>query len=261
MPELGSLSHCLVDSDAEAAGRARRLRRQALVISLALEAALVAAMLLWPLITPGVLPRQFIITPAPPFHGGGKAAASHPHEPMHPPRPSVYQPSRFCIMCAPPIIPPHAPSADANEPPPLANDGGPDGPSGPGLGPGLGDGPGYGSPIPGANDGRPIVPPPPRPAPSRPLPVSSGVMEAALTHRAQPIYPPIAIAAHISGVVQLRAIIAKDGTVRDLEVLSGNPLFVPAAVAAVRQWRYSPTLLSGTPVEVETRITVNFVLE
>jgi periplasmic protein TonB len=261
MPDFGSLSHCLVDSDAEAAGRARRLRRQALVISLALEAALVAAMLLWPLITPGVLPRQFIVTPAPPFHGGGKAAASHPHEAPHPPRPGVYQPPRVCIICPPPIIPRHPPSADANEPPPLANDDGAGGPSGPGLGPGLGNGPGYGSPIPGAGDGHPIVPPPPRPAPSRSLPLSGGVMEAALTHRVQPVYPPIAIAAHISGIVQLRAIIAKDGSVRDLEVLSGNPLFVPAPVAAVRQWRYRPTMLSGVPVEVETRITVNFVLE
>jgi len=259
MPDLGSLSHCLVDSDSEAAGRARRLRRQALAISLALEAALVAAMLLWPLITPGVLPRQFIITPAPPFHGGGKPAASHPHEIARPPRPANYRPR--CVMCAPPIIPPHALRPDANEPPPPFADNSGGGPSGPGLGPGLGDGPGYGSPIPGAGDGRPIAPPPPQPAPSRPLAVSNGVMEAALTHRVQPIYPAIARAAHISGTVELRAIIAKDGTVRDLEVLSGNPLFVPAALSAVREWRYRPTLLSGVPVEVETRITVNFVLE
>jgi protein TonB len=58
-----------------------------------------------------------------------------------------------------------------------------------------------------------------------------------------------------------RAVIGTDGEVHSLEVLSGNPILAQAALAAVRQWRYRPTLLSGQPVEVETQITVNFVLE
>jgi protein TonB len=58
----------------------------------------------------------------------------------------------------------------------------------------------------------------------------------------------------------LHAIIAKDGSVRDLQVVSGNPLLVQSALTAVRQWRYRPTMLSGEPVEVATTITVRFIL-
>ena len=65
---------------------------------------------------------------------------------------------------------------------------------------------------------------------------------------------------HVSGTVQLRAMIGMDGRIRELEVLSGNAFLQPAAVAAVREWRYRPTLLNGQAVEVETLITVNFVL-
>jgi periplasmic protein TonB len=86
-------------------------------------------------------------------------------------------------------------------------------------------------------------------------------MEASLILRVQPEYPPIARAAHISGRVELRAIIGTDGIVRHIEVVSGNGLFVQAAIVAVRQWRYRPTLLSGQPVEVDTIITVDFKLQ
>jgi TonB family protein len=65
----------------------------------------------------------------------------------------------------------------------------------------------------------------------------------------------------LSGTVNLRAIIGTDGSVREVQPLSGNALLVNAALAAVRQWRYQPTRLSGEPVEVETYITVNFVFE
>jgi protein TonB len=99
------------------------------------------------------------------------------------------------------------------------------------------------------------------PRPAGPVKISQGVMEASLIHRVQPDYPPIARAARISGRVELRAIIGTDGSVRQIEVLSGNALFVQAALAAVRQWRYLPTLLSGEPVEVETFITVDFRLQ
>ena len=58
----------------------------------------------------------------------------------------------------------------------------------------------------------------------------------------------------------LRAIISRDGAIENLQVLSGHPMLVPAAVDAVRQWRYRPYVLNGEPVEVETEVTVNFVL-
>jgi protein TonB len=86
-------------------------------------------------------------------------------------------------------------------------------------------------------------------------------MEASLIHRVQPAYPAIARFNHISGSVVLHAIIGTDGTIQQLQVESGNAILAAAAVAAVGEWRYRPTLLSGNPVEVDTYITVNFVLE
>jgi protein TonB len=91
--------------------------------------------------------------------------------------------------------------------------------------------------------------------------VSFGVMDASLIHRVQPDYPPIAKLMRLSGSVLLLAVIGTDGEVHEIEVLSGNAILADAARAAVRQWRYRPTLLSGQAVEVETQITVNFVLE
>jgi periplasmic protein TonB len=89
---------------------------------------------------------------------------------------------------------------------------------------------------------------------------SEGVMAAALIHKVQPQYPDLARMIHLQGTVYLRAIIATDGTVRQLEVISGNQMLANPALQAVRQWRYQPTRLNGEPVEVETLITVNFVL-
>lgn len=90
--------------------------------------------------------------------------------------------------------------------------------------------------------------------------VSSGVQEAKLLRRIIPIYPPIAIAAHVQGSVHLVGVISRDGTIRELQVIDGSPLLVRAALDAVRQWVYKPTLLSGEPVEVIAPITVTFTL-
>jgi protein TonB len=104
------------------------------------------------------------------------------------------------------------------------------------------------------------LPPPASAAPVVRQPPLSHAMEAFLVHRVQPEYPPLARAVRVQGVVVLQAIIARDGTVANLRVLSGHPMLVRAAVAAVQQWRYRPYLLNGEAVEVETQITVNFVL-
>ena len=88
----------------------------------------------------------------------------------------------------------------------------------------------------------------------------SVMMEGLLIHRVEPAYPPLAKAARIQGTVQLQAIISRQGTIQNLQVLSGHPMLVTAAVEAVRQWRYRPYILNGEPVEVETQVTVNFVL-
>jgi len=103
------------------------------------------------------------------------------------------------------------------------------------------------------------VAPPPPPAPTHPLKISHWA-EGNLIYRVQPIYPPLARQARIQGAVELRAIISKAGTIENLVVLRGRPMLAPSAINAVRQWRYRPYLLNGEPVEVETEITVNFVL-
>jgi TonB family protein len=90
--------------------------------------------------------------------------------------------------------------------------------------------------------------------------VGGNVQSMKLVSKPVPVYPVEAKAARIQGVVQLRAVIGADGTIQDLTVISGHPLLVPAAVQAVKQWVYQPTLLNGNPVEVETQIDVNFTL-
>lgn len=88
--------------------------------------------------------------------------------------------------------------------------------------------------------------------------VSQGVTKGLVVNKVEPKYPPIALAARITGVVLLKAVISRDGQVTELQTLSGHPLLVPAAIDAVKQWRYRPYLLNGVPVEVETTITVTF---
>lgn len=103
-----------------------------------------------------------------------------------------------------------------------------------------------------------VAPPPPTPVAHPPR--ISHMMEGNLIYRVQPAYPPLARSARIQGTVQLRAIISRTGTIENLQVISGHPMLVGAAIDAVRQWRYRPYLLNGDPVEVETQVTVNFSL-
>jgi protein TonB len=84
---------------------------------------------------------------------------------------------------------------------------------------------------------------------------------AMLMHRVEPVFPPILKQLHRSGKVELHALIAADGTIQSLQVVSGDPLCVESALDAVRQWRYRPTLLNGQPVEVDTFITVIYTTQ
>jgi protein TonB len=104
-----------------------------------------------------------------------------------------------------------------------------------------------------------VAAPPPPPAPSHPLKISHWA-EGNLIYRVQPQYPPLARQARIQGAVQLRAIISKAGTIERLTLESGHPMLAGAAMDAVRQWRYRPYLLNDEPIEIETEITVNFLL-
>jgi len=90
--------------------------------------------------------------------------------------------------------------------------------------------------------------------------VSQGVMSALVVSKVQPEYPDDAKAQRIQGAVRLQAKIDKDGNVANLQLISGDPVLAPAAIEAVKQWKYRPYLLNGDPIEVETTVTVNFTL-
>ena len=98
------------------------------------------------------------------------------------------------------------------------------------------------------------------PKPTHQTPRVSRMMEGNLIFRVQPLYPPLAKQARIQGQVILRAAISRNGMIENLQVLSGHPMLVQAAIDAVKQWRYRPYSLNGEPVEVETQVTVNFML-
>jgi protein TonB len=252
MKKREGFSQCLVDGDEQSLERTRQLRRRALLASIILEAALVAALLLWPLITPGELPRQFFVTPAPPYHGGTNSAPSPSHgNPTNHPGPAKLPE----VMVQPPSIPVHVQESPSDGAPEIA--------SAQGFGATNlpGDGSGSGDLLPGGSNSGPAIPTPPLAKSEKPRPMSEGVMEAALIQKVQPQYPTVARLMHVSGTVRLRAIIGKDGSVSQLEVLSGNPILAQAAVAAVLEWRYRPTRLNEEAVEVETYITVNFILD
>lgn len=84
--------------------------------------------------------------------------------------------------------------------------------------------------------------------------------EGDLIRKVQPTYPPLARSARIQGTVVLQAVISKEGAIENLKVVTGHPMLAPAAIEAVRQWRYRPYVLNNDPVEVETQITVKFSL-
>jgi len=249
-----TFSHCLVDGDESVLARARQRRRRAVLIAILIETALLAALLLAPLATSSVPPKWIILAPSPPYRGSASPASKPAHKgPLnkdHHERPKwdgkwKYQPPRIPLHVS---TAPDSEDASAVGPPEI-------GPEGAGNGP-IG--------IPGGTGTEAGPPPPAPPAINRTGPRtvrrSGQVEEALLIHRVIPIYPPLAVQMHLAGTVRLHAIIGTDGTVRELAVETGHPLLVKAALDAVRQWRYRPTLLNEEPVEVETTITVIFEL-
>jgi protein TonB len=98
------------------------------------------------------------------------------------------------------------------------------------------------------------------PTPMKPIAVTGDIQSAKLVHKVIPVYPYLARISRISGTVRLQATVSGDGTIEKLEVISGNPMLVQAAVDAVRQWIYRPTILHSIPVEVIAPIDVIFTL-
>ena len=101
--------------------------------------------------------------------------------------------------------------------------------------------------------------------PSRPIlarpPRVSAMMQGNLIRRVEPLYPSVAKIAGVQGTVLIKALISADGRIEQARIISGSPLLSPAALEAIKQWRYRPYILNGGAIEVETEITVNFVLQ
>jgi len=93
-----------------------------------------------------------------------------------------------------------------------------------------------------------------------PTQVSQPEMQALLIHKVDPVYPPLAHQARVQGTVVLQIVIDKSGSVVNLQLVSGHPMLAPAAIEAVKQWKYQPYTVDGSPVEVQTQVQVNFSL-
>jgi len=113
----------------------------------------------------------------------------------------------------------------------------------------------------GNENSGPRPPQPPVEPPTRPQLIHTQLDPAMLRHRVEPAYPTLAIQTHKEGRVELRAIIATDGTIKSLQIVSGDPIFYTSAKEAVEQWLYKPTILNGKPVEIDTFITVVYTMK
>jgi len=247
---LGSLCGCLVEGDAEQRIGERRVRRRALTISIVLQSAVLAALILVPLFfkTPHI--ALAYATPVPPY----SSYRSISHNSGTPQRPNG--PKNVCHICAPINIPPTIATHDL-----LPTSDGADQTPSEGLGPG----------IPGApNDLIPVFDPTKKVRPpertdhevTQPRRLRFTQLDPAmLIHRVEPVYPPLAKQTHREGRVELRAIIGTDGRIRSLQIVAGDPLFEQSAVEAVQQWRYKPTILNGQPVEIDTSIMVIYSMQ
>lgn len=105
-----------------------------------------------------------------------------------------------------------------------------------------------------------VAPPPPMPARKDPVPVGGVIRPPTRIVYVEPVYPQIALAAHVQGTVILQAVIDEQGSVRELRVLRGHPLLDAAAMQAVAKWQFTPTLLNGATVPVVMTVTVTFSL-
>jgi protein TonB len=245
------LGRCLVEGDPEATSSARRSRRKTFGVSLAIEISLLGLLVAAPLLS-GVAQPQIRQNLAPPLAYFGAWRKHNPAPPVVAPattrRPILPNPFQQTPVSGVTVHPlDHDEQGDASAP---------DLPGGNVAG-GL-DGTGLDRiPVPVAP---PRIEQPAQPE-KRPLKLSEGVLEAQLISRVEPRYPRLALQTRQSGTVVLHAIISRDGRISELEVVSGSSFFVQAALDAVRQWRYRPTMLNAQPVEVETTITVQFLLQ
>ena len=248
---LGSLSGCLVDGDAEQRTRERRVKRRALAISILLQGAVLAVLILMPLFSKAEHISLAIVTPIPPYsryrNVSQQPSAQHPHP---------NGPQRVCRFCPPLNIPPtivmRDPASSTNQTDETPSEG---------IGQDI---PGGGEGLLPLSDSRQRTLPPPTADRQMTRPQILHVTRldpAMLIHRVEPAYPALAKQTHREGRVELRAIIGTDGTIQSLQIVASDPLFDLSAKEAVSQWRYRPTILNGQPVEIDTYITVIYTTQ
>lgn len=230
------------DSLVESSGRIRTRSKWYAIASFVIEAIALAALILIPFVYPAALPphalARLLVAPPP--------AAPPPATHTAPARTRAAQ---LVDLAAPPVIPIQIQREDNAPTPPEMNR----------LNPNFGN-------VRGSNAMSLLAASPPLPSvrtrakPSGPVRVSSGVAQGRLLAPIQPVYPAIAKAARIQGTVVIEAIISKRGLVKQAHVVSGQPMLARAALEAVSRARYQPYKLNSEPVEVETTISINFVL-
>lgn len=226
-----------------------RTRRSWMTLtSFGLQAVVVGLLLMIPLLQTAGLPAVRVVST--PVSIGRPDPGPVPHPEGQRTRRVQIIPLAGRIM-APGRVPNGIPKGGENDTPALGGGGDR---TGDGLFP-IGAPVGLPLPISGTN---PVLPA--RPAPSIRTFRQSTILEGSLVRRVQPIYPPLARMARIQGPVVVAAIISRAGTMEHVQAISGHPMLIPAAVEAVSQWRYKPYILNGEAIEVETQITVNFLL-
>jgi protein TonB len=240
------------DSLIESGGRLKSKRGMTTTLSFLIQVALIGILVLIPLLFTEALPKQqlmtFLVAPPPP---------------PPPPPPPAAAPVKIIKkieseiqngqLRTPTKIPEKVQIIKEEEAPPSMATGGVVG----GV-PGGVPGGQMGGVIGGIISSTPVAVP--KAATPQRVRVSQGVSQGLLIKKIQPSYPPLARQARIQGQVLLQAEISKDGSIQNLRLISGHPMLAPAAIEAVKQWRYKPYYLNGEPVEVETQITVIFSL-
>jgi len=242
----GNFGECLVEGSAEDKKRGRKNKRRAIVISIALQSLGLTALVIAPMLAKPAEPTVVSAMPIPPY--------SAPHTAHAPTDQPIRHSTRPCIVCPTAPIAPITASFTKTDPEPTGEL---ESLSINSTGPNTG------------KDGLNIFDSrfqPKRPDEETPHEVvrrihKTSIDPAMLVNRVEPVFPPILKQLHRNGRVELRALIATDGTIRSLQVVSGDPLCVQSALDAVGQWRYRPTMLNGQPVEVETFITVIYTTQ
>jgi protein TonB len=239
------------DSLLESGGRLKTRRGRTTTFAIILEIALIGVMVLLPLIFTEALPKQqlmtFLVAPPPPPPPPPPAAA---------PVKIVKQIQTDIVNGAlrtPTKIPQKIQMIKEDEAPPQMAASGVVG----GVPGGIPGGQMNGV-IGGIISSVPVAVP--KVATPQRVRVSQGVSQGLKVRDVRPNYPPLARQARIQGQVILHAVIGKDGSIQNLTLISGHPMLAPAAIDAVKQWKYKPYLLNGEPVEVDTEVQVNFTL-